>query len=54
MNSTNILVSPIGLNNARELSLKEMEQVGGGKQTFIAKATYNRGNDAEVQYDIEW
>lgn len=53
MNSNN--VSPIGFQNARELTQEELNDVGGGaKHTAHAKVTYNNGNDAEIQYDIEW
>lgn len=52
----NLFVSPLGFDNARELTSDEIGQVGGGqaKQTFEIKATYNNGNDAEARYDIEW
>ncbi|AZR27629.1 hypothetical protein NX80_015515 [Xanthomonas vasicola pv. arecae] len=53
----NEMVSPLGLELARELSESEMEVVGGGavKQTAGGKVSGSNGNwDAEVHYDVEW
>jgi hypothetical protein len=51
------MVSPIGLELARELSASETEMVGGGrvKQTAGGKLTGSTGQwDAEIHYDVEW
>ncbi|GLQ89128.1 hypothetical protein GCM10007898_27000 [Dyella flagellata] len=55
MDVNDSVISPIGLNHARELSMKDLNQVGGGTQTFHAKGTYTAGKpDADVEYDIQW
>ena len=48
------MISPLGFDNARELTNEEIDIVGGAaaKQTFHVKVT--NPQDAEAQYDIEW
>lgn len=48
-------ISPLGFKNARELTVEEIDSVGGGAtHTARAKGTYNGGVDGEIEYDIEW